>query len=116
MGCRAKLLSVHSDRVGVDQGKITGLDYNLWYDFQLTAPEFLATLKYTLDQRRKGNRAPMLFGLHSLIYSSQADPISIPLNDRRKAISDFLNYALTYPRSGSLAPRQCSTGSATQSH
>jgi len=39
----------------------------------------------------------MLFGLHSLIYSSQADPISIPLNDRRKAIADFLNYALTYP-------------------
>jgi hypothetical protein len=97
LGLRAKLLSTHSDRVGVNQGKITGLDYNLWYDFQLTAPEFLATLKYSLDQRRKGNHAPMLFGLHSLIYSSQADPISIPLSDRRKAIADFLAYALSYP-------------------
>jgi hypothetical protein len=39
----------------------------------------------------------MLFGLHSLIYSSQADPLSVSLSDRRKAIADFLNYALTYP-------------------
>jgi len=96
-GLRAKLLRTHPDRIGVNEGKITGLDYNLWYDFLLTAPEFLATIKYSLDQRRKGNHAPMLFGMHSGIYSSLAQPVGVSLNDRRKAIADFLNYALTYP-------------------
>ncbi len=96
-GLRAKLLRIHADRVGVREGKITGLDYNLWYDFLLTAPEFLATLKYSLDQRRKGNRAPVLFGMHSAIYTNQAEPLSVSLNDRQKAIADFLKYALTYP-------------------
>ena len=35
---------------------------------QITKAEFVATLKYTLDTRRRGNRAPFLFGMHSAIY------------------------------------------------
>ena len=86
-------------RVGIAAGKITGLDYNLWYDFKVTRPEFVAILKYTLDLRRKGNRAPLLFGMHSAIYASaNPDPLAqASVADRRGAMVDFLKYALTFP-------------------
>ena len=52
-------------------GRITGLDYNMWFDFNMTKEDYVATLKYTLDQRLAGNRAPFLFGGHSDYYSLQ---------------------------------------------
>ena len=83
-----------------------GLDYNVWSSKayggkELTAPEFTDILKYTLDQRMKGNRAPLLVGLHSDIYSSQKDSsYSSTKNARARqlAIENFIEYAITqYP-------------------
>ncbi len=72
--------------------KMTGFDYNLWYTDSetdmMSANEFLATLKYNLDLRLEGNRAPFMLGAHIDIYTSE---------DRRGAIEDFINYALTKP-------------------
>ena len=59
VGLRAKLQSVQS-WFDTDSGKITGFDYNLWVSFNMTKEEVVATLKYTLDQRLEGNRAPLL--------------------------------------------------------
>jgi hypothetical protein len=75
-------------------GKITGFDYNLWVSFQMTKAEFVATLKYTLDQRIEGNHAPFLFGTHSDYYSDKytAAMPSTPA-ERREAIEEFLDYA-----------------------
>jgi hypothetical protein len=97
-GLRAKLARLHPDYFTEAVGQIVGLDYNLWYDFTLTKAEFLATLKYTFDLRRKGNRAPLLFGMHSAIYTDQTPvgPIA-SLSERQQAIDEFLRYALTFP-------------------
>jgi peptidoglycan/xylan/chitin deacetylase (PgdA/CDA1 family) len=74
--------------------RITGLDYNLWYDSHLTKEEFLAVLKYNLDQRLDGNRAPFLFGVHTDFYRDnwEADET---FEQRREAIEEFLDYALS---------------------
>jgi hypothetical protein len=99
-GIRAKMKALHPDGVGINEGKITGLDYNLWAPaavgaYNFTKAEFVATLKYSLDQRLKGNRAPLLMGMHSFYYSSMyTEPTSTGLADRRAAVSEFLDWAL----------------------
>ncbi len=85
---------------------ITGFDYNVWIKkewggTELTAPEYTDILKYTLDQRMKGNRAPLLIGLHSDAYGAQNDSeYSGTKNARARqlAIENFIEYAITqYP-------------------
>ncbi|MDO9068582.1 MAG: polysaccharide deacetylase family protein [Deltaproteobacteria bacterium] len=88
-------------------GKITGLDWNLVAGYSegglgLTKSEYLRTLKYTLDQRLKGNRAPMLFGAHTAFYTAQAmgvdiSPPNISSQEMREVIQEFITYALTKP-------------------
>jgi len=70
--------------------KITGLDWNVFEAAGCTGPEFLAILKYTLDLRLTGNRAPFMIGGHTALY-----PADKP--DRRQAIEDFIAYALSKP-------------------
>lgn len=95
-GFRDRMKALHS-WFDVDAGKITGFDYNLWVQFEMTAPEFLATLKYTFDLRRRGNRAPMLFGTHSDYYSSKyTAPKGASAEERRAAIESFMDYVLGY--------------------
>ncbi len=81
-----------------ESGKITGFDWNLWIVFGMTKAEFLATLKYTLDLRLKGNRCPMAFGTHSDIYSSKFQdlPNSV-VEERQEALIEFIDYALSKP-------------------
>jgi len=85
----------------VNGGLITGFDYNLWAStsvggFAMTKAEFVATLKYTLDQRLAGNRSPFLFGAHTDYYvaSWNQNAAGTPSEtDRRAAIEEFLDYA-----------------------
>jgi hypothetical protein len=92
------------------EGKITGLDYNIWYDFNATADEFVAILKYTLDLRMKGNRAPFLCGAHTDFYSIQyvSDPKGCNTNylQRRAAMASFFDYALAKPEVRVVPPRE----------
>ena len=82
-----------------NNGKITGMDWNLWFGIGVTGPEFTAVLKYTLDQRRKGNRAPLLIGMHSNIYAANGNevPPMAPTAQARAAVTNFLTYALGFP-------------------
>jgi peptidoglycan/xylan/chitin deacetylase (PgdA/CDA1 family) len=81
-------------------GAITGFDFNLWADpatggFAMTAAEFLATLKYTVDQRLAGNRAPLLFGSHTGCYVDAWDenaPHARRAADRRATVEALLDY------------------------
>lgn len=79
--------------------RITGIDYNLWVNAKLQAKEVLAILKYNLDLRLAGNRAPLTFGLHSQYYTdkewqkSYAPQTSLP--NMQQAIRDFVDYALS---------------------
>ncbi len=86
-------------------GLITGFDYNLWAGTNvggvaMTKAEFVATLKYTLDQRLAGNRAPFLFGAHTDYYvaSWNGNATGTPSEtDRRAAMEEFLAYAASKP-------------------
>ena len=92
-----------------NNGKISGLDYNCLVEFQMTGEEFLATLKYTLDLRLQGNRAPFVLGAHTGIYAMEyeSEPeIKIPETERRKAIEDFLDYALSKPEVHIVSPKK----------
>ena len=82
-------------------GRITGLDYNCWFDFNTTKEEYVAILKYTLDLRLAGNRAPFIFGAHSDYYSlqyiSEPQGCNTDYMQRREAMEEFLDYALSKP-------------------
>jgi hypothetical protein len=95
-GLRTKLQGIKS-YFDPASGKITGLDYNMWVEFTMTKAEVVATLKYTLDQRLKGNRAPMIFGAHSGEYSSKWTASTVSVEERQQAIEEFLDYALSKP-------------------
>lgn len=80
-----------------EDGKITGLDYNMFVSFDMNKEEFLATMKYTLDLRLKGNRCPLLFGSHSDYYSQWFDLApNITPKEMREAVEEFIDYALTF--------------------
>jgi peptidoglycan/xylan/chitin deacetylase (PgdA/CDA1 family) len=107
-GLRTRLATVQTwfaGGQGPTDGKITGFDYNMWARasdgaFALSKAELLATLKYSLDLRLKGNRAPFLLGVHSAYYvdawNSNA-PGAPTAAERRQAIEEFLDYARTKP-------------------
>jgi hypothetical protein len=96
-GFRARLRDRQS-WFDVQSGKIVGVDYNLWFTFRMTRAEFLATMKYTLDLRLQGNRAPFVFGAHSDYYSSKWTPaIPATLADRQSALAELLDYATSKP-------------------
>lgn len=103
-GLRAKL-KTRQDWFDVESGLITGFDYNLWAGisvggFAMTKDEFVATFKYTLDQRLAGNRAPLLIGAHTDYYVAgwNANATATPSElDRRAALTEFLDYAKSKP-------------------
>ena len=89
------------DYVHMDDGRIRGMDYDLWKEYRVTAPEMLALLKYTLDVRLRSNRAPMSVCMHSDFYTEN------PWGDthygvethaaRQWALESFFDYALSLP-------------------
>ncbi|MBN1413408.1 MAG: polysaccharide deacetylase family protein [Spirochaetales bacterium] len=86
-GLRAKYAAVHPD-MDVTQGKITGFDWNMWEKYYTTTQEVAAILKYSLDLRMQGNRAPMTIGIHSNYYTD---------GGKQQALQQFVDYALTIP-------------------
>ncbi len=105
-GLRARLHAVR-DYLNPADGKITGFDWNLWVDFAMTPAEFVATLRYTLDQRLAGNRAPLTFGTHSDIYSEQYEALpNSTAAQRRQALAEVLEEALRRPEVRVVSARQ----------
>lgn len=81
-----------------DSGKISGLDWNLWNEFEMTKEEFLATLKYSFDLRLQGNRCPFIFGAHSDMYSPKYHKVpNVTVEERQQALIEFIDYILTLP-------------------
>lgn len=81
-------------------GKLVGMDITMLLDGRMTRAEALATLKYTLDLRLAGNRAPMIVVAHTHVYASSWDanaPGVQSTSDRRGIIEDFVRYALSKP-------------------
>lgn len=65
--------------------KISGLDWCVREQYQLDGNEYSGLLKYNLDKRLEGNRAPFIFILHSNYYNDL---------ENRKALKKFIKYAL----------------------
>lgn len=95
----ANLKQVFGGSFGEAADRITGLDWNVLEAAKCDGPEFLAILKYTLDRRLAGNRAPFMVGGHTALY-----PADKP--DRRKALEDFIAYALSKPEVRFVTGRQ----------
>ena len=80
--------------------KITGFDYNLWSEAELNKAEVLGILKYNLDLRLRGNRAPFMIGAHTQYYTQEWADNNAPnatYQQMREAISEFVDYALSKP-------------------
>ena len=83
-------------------GKITGMDWNIFFQYFMTKEDALATLKYSFDLRYNGNRCPFTFGMHTDIYSDkydiydlegdEKDKIRAKAEDRRWVVVEFLKY------------------------
>ena len=79
--------------------KISGLDWNVMEAAGREGPEFLAILKHTLDLRLAGNRAPLMVGAHTAMFS-------LDKPDRREAMEAFIAYALEHPEVRIVTPLQ----------
>ena len=86
----------------VAAGKITGLDWNVLEMAGRDGAEFLAILKYSLDLRLDGNRAPFMLGGHTAMYPAGQ-------SGRREAMREFLAYALGKPEVRIVTPRNLLT-------
>jgi len=106
-GLRTRM-KTKNDYFEADQGKITGMDWNLWFEYGMSKAEFLATLKYTLDLRLQGNRCPLTVGLHSGIYADRSpeQPPNATVQERRDALHEFLDYALSRPEVRVVSARE----------
>ena len=102
---RARLKAAWPDVVD----HVTGFDYNVFLGSNsegakvgpgLTGPEVLGLLKYNLDIRLSGNRAPLCFGTHSQYYLDAWAGIFAPqvtVAEMRRTITDFVDYARAKP-------------------
>jgi peptidoglycan/xylan/chitin deacetylase (PgdA/CDA1 family) len=105
-GLRTKLRGVQSYFDPAD-GVIASEDWVFYVEFKMTAAEALATLKYSLDLRLSGNRAPFAPCGHSDIYSSAyKDAPQVTYTDRQKVIEDFVDYALSKPDVRIVSPQR----------
>ncbi|MBO4404588.1 MAG: polysaccharide deacetylase family protein, partial [Treponema sp.] len=90
-----------------ESGKITGMDWNIWFQFFMDKADALATMKYSFDLRYDGNRCPFTFGMHTDIYSDkydiydlegdEKDKIKATAKERREAVKEFLEYINSKP-------------------
>ena len=90
-----------------ESGKITGMDWNIWFQFFMDKADALATMKYSYDLRYDGNRCPFTFGMHTDIYSDkydiydlegdEKDKIKATAKERREAVKEFLEYINSKP-------------------
>lgn len=69
--------------------KITGFDYNIFTLMTLNTTDMGEIMKYTLDKRLEGNRAPLMLGFHSDNYGAGSA--------QNQGIFNLIQYALTQP-------------------
>ncbi|MBN2802970.1 MAG: polysaccharide deacetylase family protein [Deltaproteobacteria bacterium] len=94
-----------------DDGRLRGLDYDVWNDYDMEKEEALAVFKHTLDQRLKGNMAPMTMCMHVALYSehSWGNIQNTSYQERIQVVTDFINYALTKPNVRIVSAKQMLT-------
>lgn len=90
------------------QGAITGFDYNMWAQDQMSKKQFVDCIKYSLDFRLKTNRAPLLIGMHSDYYSKDNKDANgacnTPYLERRKAVEESITMILNEYKDARIVP------------
>ena len=71
-GLRGRIAEANPD-FDKESGKITGMDWNLWFEYFMDEDDAFATLAHTFDLHYEGNRCPFYVGLHSDIYCDKYD-------------------------------------------
>ena len=71
-GLRARLAADNPD-FDVNTGKLTGMDWNLWFEYFMDEDDAFATMAYTFDLHYEGNRCPFYVGMHTDIYCDKYD-------------------------------------------
>jgi hypothetical protein len=103
-------LPTRPGRQGLTQpsNNYTGFDSTAYGTLGLSAAAFESSMKWALDLRLEDgdNRAPLLIGIHTDTYSTENTGYPQPLAERRQAIVDFLDYALTKPDVRFVSARQ----------
>jgi hypothetical protein len=105
----------------LEDGKITGFDFNMFILWGMSGDEVEATLKHTLDLRMNGNKAPMQIGCHTDYFTPVYDNATLMNEtnknsyglvvsqgwntwaDRKTSFENFVDYALqqgAYIKSG----------------
>lgn len=73
--------------------KVTGFDYNQWFQYGLKGAEYDKLLRHQLNRRLAGNRAPLTIGMHANYYGVSSDEYS----DHSAGLLNFIDYALQNP-------------------
>lgn len=94
-----------------NSGKVNGLDWNLWADYQVNKEEFIAITTYSFDLHYQLSKAPFIFGAHSEIYTDayeQSYNVSFNANykDRQKAIESLMDHIASKPDSRFVTHKQ----------
>jgi hypothetical protein len=106
-------LPVYQLLTGKGDGAVTGFDYNYWILEKMTNQDALAAMKASLIVRMTGgtypaNRAPLLIGGHTDLYSNEnndANAMAVAsVADRRAAIEEFIDFALSYNPAVRIVP------------
>ncbi len=97
-GLRSRMAAA-TDQFSQTDTKITASDYGMWHRFGLQPNEFSGILKYNLDKRLEGNRAPFNIAAHTQYYTASyaGNLDGITLEEMRGAIENFIDYALSIP-------------------
>ncbi|MCL1947743.1 MAG: T9SS type A sorting domain-containing protein [Chitinivibrionia bacterium] len=76
----------------IRNGKLTGFDFNLFILYGATKAQALETLKYSLDKRKNGGRAPMQVGCHSDYFTPIYDNATLMNAANKNTYGKALNY------------------------
>lgn len=114
----AGIWEIPDDCIFYEGGRVTGLDYNMWFSKGTTKQEFVDMLKYSFDKKYYGNRSPMNYGLHSNYYSVEYEnwlmtyesgsyaKLKANVTERTEALAEFMAYALTKPATRIVSAQQ----------
>ncbi len=100
-------LAVENKYFDKQSGKVTGMDWNVWFEYFMSEDDAFATFAYTFDLHYGNNRCPFFVGLHSDIYSekyetndlegAEASRLKADAAQRRHMLRRLLEYILSKP-------------------
>ncbi|MBR2281827.1 MAG: polysaccharide deacetylase family protein [Spirochaetales bacterium] len=109
-------LAAENKYFDIQSGKVTGMDWNVWFEYFMSENDAFATFAYTYDLHYNGNRCPFFVGLHSDIYSdkyemydlegAEASRLKASAEQRRNMLRRLLEHILSRSDSTVLTAKE----------